>query len=61
MVNYTMWVLLQPLTCPGLFLLTLQGMQLVSSRAGHISCSLQVTPQLQNRYGTLHGGAIGAV
>jgi hypothetical protein len=36
-----------------------QDMQLVSSRPGHVCCTLEVQPQLQNRYGTLHGGAIG--
>lgn len=36
-----------------------QGMQLVSCGPGRVSFTLLVEPQLQNRYGTLHGGAIG--
>lgn len=39
---------------------TLSEMQVISSEPGRAVCTLQVTPQLQNRYGTLHGGAIGA-
>jgi acyl-coenzyme A thioesterase PaaI-like protein len=36
-----------------------QGMKLVSCAPGRVSFTLLVEPQLQNRYGTLHGGAIG--
>jgi hypothetical protein len=28
--------------------------------AGRVRCALPVTPAVQNRYGTLHGGCIGA-
>jgi len=38
----------------------MQDLQVISSEPGRVLCSLGVKPQLQNRYGTLHGGAIGA-
>jgi hypothetical protein len=38
----------------------LSGLRLLSASPGRVACSLAVGPQLQNRYGTLHGGAIGA-
>lgn len=37
----------------------MQDLQVISSEPGRVLCSLGVKPQLQNRYGTLHGGAIG--
>ena len=44
---------------PAVLCCILQGLQLVSSGPGQACFTLPVTPQLQNRYGTLHGGAIG--
>lgn len=40
---------------------TLQDLQVISSEPGRVLCSLGVKPQLQNRYGTLHGGAIATL
>lgn len=40
--------------------LVLHGLHDFEAGDGKVSCCLEVTEQLQNRYGTLHGGCIGA-
>lgn len=37
----------------------LRGLRELQAAPGRFSCILPVTPPVQNRYGTLHGGCIG--